>query len=83
MNTYLYFTDNKSAFILLSDYPKTYTDAQIVAKKEGKLHKIHFSRLISFKISNGTYMMSEELLMVLARAFNVEFEDLWNKVYMF
>jgi len=82
MNTYLYFTDKDRAIIVLSKYPKTYTDAKLIHSKTGKLNLKHFARLRQFKLTDGTYMMSEDLLMALARSFDLEFEDLWNIVYL-
>lgn len=54
----------------------------ILCYKDKSMARTHWSMLRQFRLSNGSYMLSEDLLMVVARIFNVEFEDLWNKVYM-
>lgn len=53
-----------------------------LCSKERSLAMKHWAMLKQFKLSDGSYMMSEELLMVIARIFNEEFEDLWNLVFM-
>jgi hypothetical protein len=82
MNTYLYFTENERVLIILSKYPKSFSDAKLIYSKTGRLNAKHFSRLKQFKMTDGSYMMSEDLLMALARSFDLEFEDLWNIVYL-
>jgi len=39
--------------------------------------------LTQFKMSDGTFMVSEQLLMVVARIIKKDYEDLWNIVYMY
>ena len=54
----------------------------ILCCKERSLAMKHWTMLKQFKMSDGSYMMSEELLMVISRIFNKDFEDLWNLVFM-
>jgi hypothetical protein len=49
---------------------------------EKKIAPIHKNRLRQFQLENGNYYISEDLLKVLARAFKVNYEDLWNEIYM-
>lgn len=49
---------------------------------EKKIAPIHKNRLRQFQLSNGNYYISEDLLKVLAKAFKVNYEDLWNEIYM-
>lgn len=57
-------------------------DSIILCSKERSLARIHWSMLRPFKLSDGSYMMSEDLLMVIARIFKIDFEDLWNIIHL-
>ena len=54
----------------------------LICSKEGSMARTHWSMLRQFKMTDGSYMMSEELLMVIARIFKKDFEDIWNQIFL-
>ena len=56
--------------ILLGEYPKK------------NLPQRYNSWLKQYRLSDGTLMFSNDLLMVIARIVRVDYEDLWNLIYM-
>jgi len=82
MKSYLYLTNCDNAMIVYSKYPKSFNDAILITSKEGRIHGRHQFMLNQFKMSNGLYMLSEQLLMVVSRSFQIDYEDLWNHFYM-
>jgi len=78
----LYLTQCNNLMIVTSKVPKTIENVVLVTSKEGSIHPTHILQLRQFKLSSGLYMTSEQLLMLIARIFKVEYEDLWNIVFL-
>jgi hypothetical protein len=68
--------------IVTSKVPKVIENVVFVTSKEGSIHPQHLLQLRQFKLSNDIYMTSEQLLMLVARIFKIEYEDLWNIVFL-
>jgi hypothetical protein len=79
MMTNAYYSPIKNTVTIGGKQPN---DSIILCSKERSMARIHWSMLKQFRLSDGSYMMSEDLLMVIARVFSKEFEDLWNKTFM-
>lgn len=77
-NTYVYLLPG--GFLSIEDH--FIFDAKLLCKKYSSINMRHMNMLRQFKMSDSTYMLSEDLLMVISRIFQIEFEDLWNTVYM-
>lgn len=54
---------------------------QILCSKQRSIARIHWSMLKQFKLTDGSYMMSNELLVLISKIFKIDYEDLWNKIY--
>jgi hypothetical protein len=82
VKSYLYLTNCGSILIVVSKYPKSFNDADLIGSKDGNIHPRHHCMLNQFKMSNGLYMMSEQLLLVISKTFKIDYEDLWNLIYL-
>ena len=63
-------------------YPPFVIKSRLVIHKEGWISPYHVGKLKQFVQSNGQFHISEPLLMTIAKAFGVDYEDLWNKIYL-
>jgi hypothetical protein len=74
-------TDNK---VLITKSIYTTEQGAILLGQYTKkvLPQTYNSWLKQYKLSDGTLMFSNDLLMVVAKIVKVDYEDLWNLIYM-
>lgn len=63
-------------------YPPFVIKSGLVMYKVGWISPHYVGKLKGFLQSDGRFHISEPLLMTMAKAFKVDYEDLWNKIYL-
>ena len=69
-----YLNTNNTVSIQKKALPKSI----LLCSKERSLARIHWSMLKQFKLTDGSYQMSNEMLIVISKIFKKDYEDLWN-----